>query len=656
MRHQESLTSTPKSALAVDGLGGVALFFDLENILLGVQGKFVVDKVVEFLAERGEVMILRAYADWGRYRNEQRQFLEGGVQMVFLPSFGINDKNRTDTAICVDAMEILFTRPHIDTFAIVSGDSDFGVLAQRLRDHGKRVVGISAKSAASQILVKQCHEFVFYETLVGQRVQGYSAEEGEARLRKALDKVVEDYGSEFRASVLKDFMRKQDPAFSERNYGAASFTQFLRGYDRVLTLLDGGLVRVGADREDEAVAAAPAPAAPRRSPAGPPPKAPNPTLAPEDEARARDALVRAFSHAASRRMPVRMSRLKDALQFVAPEFDEAALGFRTFTRFLKAFPDVVSLERDDDTVTAMFALPAAEGAAPAEVEGAAEAERRGADDGGRRRGSRSRGGRKRSGEGRSRGRGDGDDGWGDEAPEAREPFEAGEAEDAEDDAVAAEAVAAGPPPVDEAVAAGPSPADEEVAAVDADAGAVVPSAAELTALSPSEEAAVGEAVAPAEGDAGGPAGARGGRRRGGSRGRGPVQAEAQKSEAAAVDAGRSDDAAGEGARGKGARGGRARGKGAQGDTAREQGAPAPKPPRSGKPAADAPQGDAPSAKGAKGGADPEPAAAKGRGRGRGAKPEPEAAAAASSDGAGGGRKRGGERSRGGRRAGGPAAD
>ncbi|MCA9514527.1 MAG: NYN domain-containing protein [Myxococcales bacterium] len=226
-----------------DDLGGVAVFFDVENILLGVTETFVVKNIVDFLAERGEVMIRKAYADWGRYRQQQRQFLEEGVEMVFLPSYGTSDKNRTDTAVCVDAMEILFQRPYIETFCIVSGDSDFGVLARRLRDHGKRVVGVSAKSAASQILVKQCHEFVFYETLVGKQVQGYSLEEGEARLEKALQKIVDEYGTEFRASLLKDLMRKQDPTFSERNYGARSFTSFLSHYDGLVETLEGGVVR-----------------------------------------------------------------------------------------------------------------------------------------------------------------------------------------------------------------------------------------------------------------------------------------------------------------------------------------------------------------------------------------------------------------------------
>ena len=348
MRIRESLVDASQvAASSSEDLGNVAVFFDTENIILGIDD-FHVKHVINALNERGDVMVRRAYADWGRYRRLQRMFLEEGVQMVFLASYGVNDKNRTDTAICVDAMEDLFTRDHIDTFVICSGDSDFGVLARRLRAHGKRVVGISAKKAASNILVKQVHEFIFYETLVGQRVQGYAMEDAERVVRHALNKVVDQHGTEFRASILKDRIRKTDPAFSERNYGAASFTKFLREFD-FLDVRAGGIVRVdddelsddrgrrgrGRDRDRD------------RDRDGRDAKpAALPKLAPEIEDEAREALTRAVraAHTPSR-ASIRMSKLKDVLEEVAPDFDESGLGYRSFTGFLSAFPDVVVLER-----------------------------------------------------------------------------------------------------------------------------------------------------------------------------------------------------------------------------------------------------------------------------------------------------------------------
>jgi|GEM_PF-1608733 len=322
-----------------DELGRVALFFDVENILLSINEGFHVRHVIDALTERGDVMIRKAYADWGRYRRVQRMFLEEGVQMVFLPSYGISDKNRTDTAICVDAMEILFLHDAIDTFVIVSGDSDFGVLARRLRTHGKRVVGISAKASASHILVKQCHEFIFYESLVGQRVQGYSLEDGEKRIKKALEKIVEDYGNRFRASLLKDRMRKQDSTFSERNYGATSFTKFLENYDHVLKIERGGMVVVvdndGDDDRDRDRGNG------RRRPV---------KLAPDIQAEVESLLKRAVLKACAGQDGVGLTRLKDTLTSLDGSFDETGLGFRSFTSFLKAFPGIVELSRGRNQV------------------------------------------------------------------------------------------------------------------------------------------------------------------------------------------------------------------------------------------------------------------------------------------------------------------
>jgi uncharacterized LabA/DUF88 family protein len=387
MRIRESLIDMDQIAVGSGNeLGGTAVFFDFENIILGIHESFKVHKIIDHLTERGEVMIRRAYADWGRYRQYQRQFLEEGVQMVFLPSYGTSDKNRTDTAICVDAMEILFRREHIDTFVICSGDSDFGVLAQRLRDYGKRIVGISARSAASQILVKQCHEFIFYESLVGLAMKDYSRDEGEARMKRALVQLVDEYGRQFRASLLKDRMRKQDSTFSEKNYGASNFTRFLKSYPRVVRVLDGGKVEVlWTPEADFGESASPRNngAAPARGPGGrsgagrapatPPPAALSPPLAPPPALPAKPAgapaeavqpekmtpkrkqeiaalLERAFAQSLGSAASIRMGQLKETLVSMSPGFDEGRLGFRSFASFLKAFPTVVTLDRYRDDV------------------------------------------------------------------------------------------------------------------------------------------------------------------------------------------------------------------------------------------------------------------------------------------------------------------
>ena len=221
-----------------DTLGTIAVFFDHENIALAMKrGKprFQPNLIIDHLSQRGDVVVRRAYADWGRYDKDQQAYLEHGVEMVFMPTYGSRDKNRTDTAICVDAMDILRLQSQVNTFVIVSGDSDFGVLARRLRTNTKKVVGISAREAASKILVSVCHEFIFYEGLTGESLgQGYDFKTAQRLIESVLPAIVDDYGDSFQPSLLKDRIRRKDSSFSERNYGCPSFTSFLEKFPDLL--------------------------------------------------------------------------------------------------------------------------------------------------------------------------------------------------------------------------------------------------------------------------------------------------------------------------------------------------------------------------------------------------------------------------------------
>jgi len=218
-------------------LGKIAVFFDHENIALAMKrGKprFDPNLIIGHLSQRGDVVVRRAYADWGRYEKDQHPYLEQGVEMVFMPTYGARDKNRTDTAICVDAMDVLRLQPQIATFVIVSGDSDFGVLARRLRTNTKKVLGISAKEAASKILVSVCHEFIFYEGLSGESLgKGYDLKGAEKLIQSVLPTIVDEYGGSFQPSLLKDRIRRKDSSFSERNYGCPSFTSLLEKFPHI---------------------------------------------------------------------------------------------------------------------------------------------------------------------------------------------------------------------------------------------------------------------------------------------------------------------------------------------------------------------------------------------------------------------------------------
>lgn len=238
-RPEETTSSIEHKADDAAELGSVAVFFDHENIALGIkrgQSKFDPGLVIRDLSERGDVVVRRAYADWGRYKGDVMPYLEQGVEHVHMPAYGVSDKNRTDTAICVDAMDILRLQTRVDTFCIVSGDSDFGVLARRLRSNGKRVMGVSLRDSASKILMSVCHEFMFYESLTGTKISGCDLSEAEAAIRSILPQLVDKFGDSFQPSVIKDHLRRKDSSFSERNYGFQSWTSLLEEFPALIKI------------------------------------------------------------------------------------------------------------------------------------------------------------------------------------------------------------------------------------------------------------------------------------------------------------------------------------------------------------------------------------------------------------------------------------
>jgi uncharacterized LabA/DUF88 family protein len=346
-------------------IGETAVFFDFENIVLGVKDKFHPRLVLEHLSSRGNVLVRRAYADWGRYSRYQSPLLELGTEMVFLPTYGVADKNRTDTAVCVDAMEILFLRPNVETFVIVSGDSDFGVLARKLRGYGKRVMGISAKHSASKILASVCHEFIFYESLVGEKLQGYGASAGERLIRRVLPNILETQTT-FQPSLLKDRLRKIDSTFSERNYGYTSFLKFIESYPKIFRVerFEGGRTQVSIRDDAEVGKTPPLPSKSEgrssgsrdTSRSGSRPKVARAAAKPKEEvvkdAKASEALqacrdlLRVVMQGVGPNEEVTLNKLKARMVANVPTFDHRKLGYRSFTEFLRAQDDVVTVLRD----------------------------------------------------------------------------------------------------------------------------------------------------------------------------------------------------------------------------------------------------------------------------------------------------------------------
>jgi uncharacterized protein (TIGR00288 family) len=226
----------------------IAVFMDFENIATSAEatiGDFDVNAIMELLRTRGRLLIKRAYGDWGRYQRYRRDMLESGIDLFQLYTVGIQQKNRADVRLAIDAMETVFTRPNIDLYAIVSGDSDFTELIHKLRDHGKYTIGIGLRAATSDLLRRACDEFIFYETLVTEELDDISDElrlpDARDLLRRALG-VAEQKGEvPVFAGRLKQIMLGIDPSFNEANYGFQQFRAFLEAHQDLVTIEEQGL-------------------------------------------------------------------------------------------------------------------------------------------------------------------------------------------------------------------------------------------------------------------------------------------------------------------------------------------------------------------------------------------------------------------------------
>jgi uncharacterized LabA/DUF88 family protein len=219
----------------------VAVFIDLENLALGAgedlpgQADPIPYKALELLCrDYGNTSIRRAYADWsrpefGRYQNSMAQ---NGITLIQVTRFGAQQKNAADILMAVDAMEVLITHPDVGTFLLVAGDGDYSPLVQRLREWGKRVVGVGTKASASSRLVAVCSEYKYWGTIVAAVNPAVRAEVGanfdiDDAKQLVVAAMEESPNASATGSWLKSKMLALDPAFDERNYGSKSFRVLL---------------------------------------------------------------------------------------------------------------------------------------------------------------------------------------------------------------------------------------------------------------------------------------------------------------------------------------------------------------------------------------------------------------------------------------------
>jgi uncharacterized protein (TIGR00288 family) len=232
----------------------MALFCDFENVALGVReskySEFDVRKVLERLLLKGNIVVKKAYCDWDRYKDFKKAMHEAAFELIEIPHVRMSGKNSADIRMVVDALDLCYTKSHVDTFVIISGDSDFSPLVSKLRENDKTVIGVGVKNSSSDLLVSNCDEFIFYDDLVRekpkkparrkppaarQEAANTPAAEGD-RKQEAYDMVMEtvealsaERGAEEKiwGSMVKQALKRRHPGFNESYYGFRSFGKLL---------------------------------------------------------------------------------------------------------------------------------------------------------------------------------------------------------------------------------------------------------------------------------------------------------------------------------------------------------------------------------------------------------------------------------------------
>lgn len=243
---------------AANDNASMALFCDFENVALGVRDanyeKFDIKPILERLLAKGSIVVKKAYCDWDRYKAFKSAMHEANFELIEIPHVRQSGKNSADIRMVVDALDLCYTKAHVDTFVIISGDSDFSPLVSKLRENAKKVIGVGVKQSCSDLLVTNCDEFIYYDDLVRDRESRGNArrdreapkrspeeeakrsQKQEERKTKAVDIVaatfvdlMADRGESERiwASVLKEVVKRRNPGFNESYYGFRTFGNLL---------------------------------------------------------------------------------------------------------------------------------------------------------------------------------------------------------------------------------------------------------------------------------------------------------------------------------------------------------------------------------------------------------------------------------------------
>jgi uncharacterized protein (TIGR00288 family) len=235
----------------------LALFCDFENVALGVReakyAQFDINKVLERLLLKGSIVVKKAYCDWERYKDFRAAMHYASFELIEVPHVSQSGKNSADIRMVVDALDLCYTKSHVDTFVILSGDSDFSPLVSKLRENNKTVIGVGVKNSTSNLLIANCDEFIYYDDLVRvQKPQPAPKKKTEAKgtatvaaparksdtskkqeafdiVRETVEALIAERGEEEKlwGSMVKQALKRRKPGFNESYYGFKSFNGLL---------------------------------------------------------------------------------------------------------------------------------------------------------------------------------------------------------------------------------------------------------------------------------------------------------------------------------------------------------------------------------------------------------------------------------------------
>lgn len=261
---------TPDQLKPQEATATMAMFLDLENIALGARDanypSFDIQKVLERLLLKGHIVVKKAYCDFDRYKDFKRGLHEAAFELIEIPHVRQSGKNSADIRMVVDALDLCYTKGHVDTFVILSGDSDFSPLVSKLRENAKTVIGVGVKNSTSDLFINNCDEFIYYDDLVraeppqrrrrsssgsaparpaGEESKGPSLEKAFDLVSETLEALTVERGADepIWGSMIKQAIKRRHPGFNERAHGFRSFN------DLLLEAQKRGMLKLQADEK-----------------------------------------------------------------------------------------------------------------------------------------------------------------------------------------------------------------------------------------------------------------------------------------------------------------------------------------------------------------------------------------------------------------------